>query len=418
MTRADSRLRITILTSPSGWGGMEKHTVRLARMLGERGHWVTIAEFGSSRYGDAGLAADGRIRRISLDCGKDLSQLGVAEAVGLLCSLAGDLCIFQKGWFLEGSWQVDLAARMTFSRYITIEHQASLPMPPRSHGRHLFGLVPGLGLWWYRLLWKGLVRAIAPHRIVCVSETIERLLVDHNRFPAAKVTTVHNGIDPDRFRPDPELRERTRERLGIPRDAIVFGAVGRLTAVKGFDVALSLFRELFLTTPCGDAWFVLAGDGPEREPLERLIAEPEVRKRLRIIPFTDRPWELYPAIDLFVMTSRNEGLPLSLLEAMACGCCPVAMGVGGVPDAIATPEEGWLVPAGDRVAFFEAMKAAIRTDRSRRSEMGMNARRRVVARFNEAVQYRALVRLIEAECAGAGVPVERRRWYRSGLYRP
>src|SRR4029453_2276649 len=86
----------------------------------------------------------------------------------------------------------------------------------------------------------------------------------------------------------------------------------------------------------------------------------EILPRNRVIfsPFCGGPWEPLNALDVFVMPSRNEGLPMALAEAMACGCCPVATAVGGIPELVSRSDLGWLVPAPAGGAFATAMIAA------------------------------------------------------------
>jgi glycosyltransferase involved in cell wall biosynthesis len=178
----------------------------------------------------------------------------------------------------------------------------------------------------------------------------------------------------------------------------VFGAIGRLHPWKGFDLALESFRKLISSAPGRDVWFVLVGNGPEQDALKRLAEGPEVKGKVRLTGFTDRPWEIYPAFDVFLMPSHKEGLPLSLLEAMACGCCPIAMGVGGIPEVITGPGLGWLVQPNDRPGFFEAMKEAAEIGPDRLREMGRKARERIVMHFEARRQFSALANLIEKEC--------------------
>ncbi len=390
-------LQISILTSPSAWGGMEEHTVGLARALGEKGHDVSIFEVGSNYYGQGRTE---RIRNVSvrsLDIPKPIKNLGLLKAIRILGRLRGDVCIFPKGGFDEGSWFFDLAARIMFFRYITIEHLTSQP-PPKSSRRHLGGLVPGVGLWWYRGKLDCFLRSLFSYRVVSVSNAVARVLIDHHRFPSGKVTTIHNGIDTGKFLPDPGRRAAVRDAWGIPRDALVFGAIGRLNPVKGYILALELFRELISGGLKRDARFVLVGCGPEYEALKSLAEDTNVREKVRLEGFTDRPWEIYPAFDVFLMPSRNEGLPLSLLEAMSCGCCPIAMGVGGIPEVITDRGMGWLVAPNDKAGFLDAMKEAAESDAGKLGEMGRRAREKVVLNFDADKQFPALARLIEEEC--------------------
>ncbi|MGH7847292.1 MAG: glycosyltransferase family 4 protein, partial [Candidatus Binatia bacterium] len=111
--------------------------------------------------------------------------------------------------------------------------------------------------------------------------------------------------------------------------------------------------------------------------------------------FTNRPWEALCALDVFIMPSLNEGLPLALLEAMASGCCPIAMGVGGVPEVITRNDLGWLIDAGDCEKFYQAMEGAARSDPEALLGMGQRAREYVLSHFTAEALFAQHADLIE-----------------------
>jgi glycosyltransferase involved in cell wall biosynthesis len=399
MDNPSTRLKISILTSPSGWGGTEVHTVQLARTLKSKGHEIQIIEIGSNLYGRGRFEQSEMITVTCLDTIPALRDPGLLESLRILRKLSGDVLIYPKGWFHEGSWCLDLVARLKFSRYFTIEHLASHPMPPKSSRRHFCGLVPGIGFWWYKRWYKvsiaNYLRSIWSQRVVCVSDMIRKQLIDYYRFSPKKVSAVHNGIDTDKFKPCLDSRAAVRTEWGISENVLVFGSIGRLHQVKGFDVALEIFTQLVSTSLDSNVCFVLVGEGPEHESLKYLIEISGIKDKVRLVSFTNCPWELYPAFDVFIMPSRNEGLPLSLLEAMSCGCSPIAMGVGGVPEVINNAEIGWLVQPDDRIGFLNAMKAAVEIGQERLGNMGRKSRERVVMNFEARQQFMTLANLIE-----------------------
>ena len=237
--------------------------------------------------------------------------------------------------------------------------------------------------------------------MVCVSDAVRRRLVDDYRFPARKVFTVRNGIDVERFCHDRAHALACRQRWGIPAEAVVVRAVGRFSPMKGFVNALDSFQALLKRFPERDFRLVLVGEGNCEKDLKAKAAHILPGGRVIFEPFCDRPWEPLSALDVFVMPSLNEGLPLTLLEAMACECCPVATAVGGIPEVLVSQELGWLAPAGDPDAFTAAMiDAASRTPEHRMTK-GRSARRHVWTNFNGAVQFNALGDIIETV---AGVP--------------
>jgi glycosyltransferase involved in cell wall biosynthesis len=168
----------------------------------------------------------------------------------------------------------------------------------------------------------------------------------------ARVRVVYNGIDAPRYAApprDPGLAER----LGIPRGAFVVGALGNLYPVKGHaDLvrALGLLRER-----CPRMHVVLLGRGETREPLLTLAASLGVADRLHLAGFREDAAACLGVMDAFAMPSLSEGMPLSLLEAMAAALPIVATRVGGVPEAVEDGRTGLLIPPGDPPALGGAL---------------------------------------------------------------
>ncbi|HWP59912.1 MAG TPA: glycosyltransferase family 4 protein [Candidatus Acidoferrales bacterium] len=390
-------MKICFLTSTSEWGGTEVHTVGLAETLEARGHEVVVAQLGHDVYRSVRLDPRRKIRIAEVPLTQPVEKIGWRRWLRILEPFRGDVCVFEKGDLDTGSLQLDLAARKLFRRYITVEQLTCEPMPPKTSRRHFHGLVPGLSLWWYQMFVMRHLRSLAPHKIVCVSDFTRRNLVEHYRFPQGKLVTIHNGFDAPRFSRSREHRAETRRRWAIPDDALAIGAVGRLKKVKGFDLAIELFRRLVAALPQRDMRLVLVGGGPIEQELERQAQAAGLDGRVLFPGFTERPWEAYPALDVFIMPSTNEGLPLALLEAMASGCCPIAMGVGGVPEVLTRPDVGWLVDPGDREGFYRAMESAARADPEGLRGMGERARGHVLSRFTARALFAKHADLIEGE---------------------
>lgn len=387
-------MKVCLLTSASQWGGTELHTIGLAETLVERGHQVSIVQLGHDLYERVKSQLNGRVNLVQVNTPKSGGDVSFFEWVRILRKLASDVCVFEKGLLDLGSWRLDVAARICFRRYITIE-QLNCPLPAKASKRHFRGWLPGLGLWWYQTIVMRHLRSVGPHWIVSVSDAVRRELTENYGFPSRKVITIHNGLDPSKFQPNTEYRHVMRERWGIPQDALVYGAVGRLSRAKNYHVAIELFSQLIAQVSHRDMRVVLIGDGPLSDNLKRMTNEAGLQDRVLFPGFTDRPWEAYPVLDVFVMPSLNEGLPLALLEAMACGCCPIGMGVAGVPEVITDPTVGWLIEPGDRVGFFEAMRAAAMMSPDELREMGQRAKEHVISRFDSRAQFSAHVNLIE-----------------------
>lgn len=175
----------------------------------------------------------------------------------------------------------------------------------------------------------------------------------------ARACVLENGVDLERFRPDPAARARLRAELGVGEDAVLVGCVARLDPVK--DHA-TLLRAATRLPP--RASLVLAGEGPLRRSLEQLARVERLAGRVRFLGHRDD--SIYPALDLFALASRYEGSSNTILEAMACGLPVVATRVGGNPGLVRS-ETGVLVEPGDASALGAALSRLALDARARRS---------------------------------------------------
>jgi glycosyltransferase involved in cell wall biosynthesis len=195
-----------------------------------------------------------------------------------------------------------------------------------------------------------------------VGETSVRLGVARER-----VTVIPNGVDVDRFAGasiDPALQGEN----GAP----VVGSVGCLAARKDYR---TLLDALALLDRRGRSFrAVLVGEGKERSALERHTQELGLSGRVRFLGERPDVERLLPGMDVFVLSSREEGIPNALLEAMAAARPAVATAVGGTPEVLEDGKTGWLVPPGDPTALAAALEAAL-SDRAEAARRGAAAQR-------------------------------------------
>ena len=202
--------------------------------------------------------------------------------------------------------------------------------------------------------------------------------------PAARRTLILNGVDEQRFqRRVPSAAAAWRARHGIPAARRVVGAVGRLSDEKGFDDLIEAVRALL--GEGHDLQLAIAGEGPARARLQARVDRVGLRGRVALLGRVENPVELYDAADLFVLSSRREGMPNALLEAMSMQLPVVAAAVGGVPTAIRDGENGLLYPASDVAALTAALRRAL-GDRALCEQLGAAARRTVEQRFTFAAR--------------------------------
>ncbi len=177
--------------------------------------------------------------------------------------------------------------------------------------------------------------------------------------PAHKRAILENGVELERFRPDPEARARLRQALGASPGEVLVGCVARLDPVKDHATLLRAFTKLPPRVR-----LVLAGDGPLRRSLEQLAKVEGILSRVRFLGHVSEP--VFPALDVFVLPSLYEGFSNTILEAMACGVPVVATSVGGTPSLVA-PDRGVLVPPGDPQALGAALVRLANEEKKRRA---------------------------------------------------
>lgn len=211
-------------------------------------------------------------------------------------------------------------------------------------------------------------------RIVAVSPTDRMRMIELERIPEKKVVFIPNGI-PDR---PPGDGERARRKLGLASSEPVVGTVCGLRPEKEVKTALRALGRLAPRRP--DLRFVVVGDGPERGSLERLADELGVRTLFLGHQPNDEVPDLVAAMDVLVLSSRFEGMPLAVLEWMAAGKAIVASRVGGIPSIVEHEQEAILVPPRDHVAFAQEI-ARLLDDPAERRRLGDAARLRQQGQF-------------------------------------
>jgi glycosyltransferase involved in cell wall biosynthesis len=210
-------------------------------------------------------------------------------------------------------------------------------------------------------------------------------MIELERIPASKVVFIPNGI-PDRPAGD---RARSRRELGIAPADVIVGTVCSLRPQKELETALRALGSLAPRRPT--LRFVVVGDGPERGRLERLAEELGVPTVFLGQRPNDEVPDLVAAMDVLVLTSRFEGMPLAVLEWMAAGKAIVASRVGGIPSILEHEREALLVPPRDYVAFAQAISRLL-DDPAERQRLGDAARRRQQAEF----RFEHTITLLEA----------------------
>ena len=242
-----------------------------------------------------------------------------------------------------------------------------------------------------RLALDTLSNRLASH-IIAVSDSCRRFLVEREQVPAEKITLVQNAIDLRRYSPACGTRSEARKALGLPENCPVVAGVGRLNPQKNFSLFIRVAAEVLKRHP--QAVFILAGDGPEEGLLRELARKCGVAERLHFCGYVSDARKVYLAADVVLMPSLFEGLPMSLLEAMAMRVPVVASELDGIAEVVDNGRDGFLVPSGNTEAFCERVCQLI-SNPPLAAELGTAASEKIARRFSSERMCREVERVYD-----------------------
>lgn len=214
-----------------------------------------------------------------------------------------------------------------------------------------------------------------------VADSHAKHLREMERFPDNKVFAIRNGIDTQRFHPNAHCdaeaaSESVRSELGIPPHAPIGIIVAALREEKHHKMFVDVARKVQQNVP--ESHFVIVGDGPERENIERWRSEAGLEQRLHMLGTRHDTPRLLAASEAFLLCSHNEASPVSILEALACETAVVSTDVGSISETVNPDETGFLVPAGDTAAMTDHVTRLFQ-DAALRKKLG-SAGRELVAK--------------------------------------
>jgi glycosyltransferase involved in cell wall biosynthesis len=263
--------------------------------------------------------------------------------------------------------------------------QAALAVRPRPaivhtfHGHVLEGYFGAAKARLYLELERALARV--SDRLIGVSQATVDDLVRLGVAPRERFTVLPLGLDLDPLAElDVASKPAARRELGLGAEEILLVFVGRVVPIKRLDVLLRALAQARESEP--RLRLAVVGDGDERQGLERQATELGIAADVRFLGYRRELRPVFDAADVAVLSSDNEGTPVSLIEAAAAGLPAVATDVGGVGEVVSA-ETGILVPRGDAAALAGAM-VEMAADPQRRERCGRAARRRAVGRYGAA----------------------------------
>ena len=345
-------MRIAFVVSTLNIGGQERLVVRMAHLLRDRGHDVHVVT----------LSAGGMLR----------SELGSIPVHSVVRRPGYDPMLHVRLFRLFRELRPDVVHTHNAAPLIYGAPAARLARVRRvlqtKHGEYRYGARE-------LHLARAVSRWCVDH-FVAVSAKTAAAAAGAERPPGSTLCVIENGIPLGDFEPDPEIRTAVRDELGLPRDAKVIGAVGRLVDEKDYPLLVRAAGPLLSE----NARLVFVGDGPARGRIEAAV-DPRWRDFVSFTGVRHDVQRIFRAFDVFASSSATEGLPLALLEAMTTALPVVATAVGGVPDVV-PPDAGILVPHGEPEALRAGIERLLSDERTR-ARMGDAARSYATERFGE-----------------------------------
>jgi len=305
--------------------------------------------------------------------------------------ISPDKVVFLEGRVDELPLSAVLAGYAATGGNVYMTEHLAWPDPPEKTRSTHFGFLPGVGLWWYRLMWGVRIRSYLSRRILAVSEAVRDTLLSYG-YEKEKIAIAYHGVDTERFSPSPANRIRWRRERGIPEDACVIVSTARLASEKRLERLIRAFATS--SQERRDLWLLLAGDGPMRKELEDSSASSGARDRVRFLGLVEDVPELLQASDLFVLPSDREGLSVSLTEAMSTGLVCIATDIPGSNEVIRHGENGFLASPDDP-GVLKGLEEALRLDDRRRREVAERARATVMDLFEKEKSIANIFRLLD-----------------------
>jgi len=230
-----------------------------------------------------------------------------------------------------------------------------------------------VGAWVRMLAFRYHIGGVVP---VAVADKVRATIQQLYGYPDPPL--IPNGIPTDEYAPNPDTRAQWRQAHGIEPRATGLTHIGRFAVQKNHALLVEAFAQVRSDAPL---YLLLVGGGELENAVREQVAALGLQERVRFLGVRADVADILRASDVFVLSSRWEGNPLSVMEAMAAGLPVVSTAVGGVPELVREGETGLLVPSEDAGALARALQALV-DDPARRRAMGAAARQHAVAHFD------------------------------------
>ena len=252
-------------------------------------------------------------------------------------------------------------------------------VPVAIHSEHGYELEMRSGLPLHRRLLRHCIYRMGS-AVATVTEELRNYHAAQAWWRSQDIKVLYNGVDGHEFRPQTQVRDAVRCRLGIPQDALVVGSVGRIVPLKDFATLLKAANLLATEVP--NLHVLLVGSGPELPALREYAAScPQLAGRVFFPGAVDQVADLLNTMDVFVLPTLIEGMSNTLLEALAVGLPVVATRVGGNPEIVEEGLCGYLFSPQDVPGLASFLRTLLRDSRLR-AEFGRAARETALRNFS------------------------------------
>jgi glycosyltransferase involved in cell wall biosynthesis len=222
--------------------------------------------------------------------------------------------------------------------------------------------------------WNRKIFPVWGEKIIAISEFVKKWLIEKFKLREEKISVIYNGIDINYF--SQEINAHSlRDKYRIKKNTIVIGNIARFSFIKGHFYLISAFKKLLLKYR--NIMLLLVGEGKEKNNILKFLYKEGIKGNYILIENLDDVRDALNLIDIFVMPSLQEGLGLSILEAMASNKAIIATNTGGIPELISNGKNGILVPVKDANSLISTIGNLIE-DEKKRKEISSQAKKDVM----------------------------------------
>ena len=360
-------MNILLLTSHFDTGGITSYVTTLSAGLRRAGHRVIVVSAG----GDAvGILEKAGVRHLRVDIRvKSEAHPKIYLSLPRLAALIR----------AQGIDIIHAQTRVTQVMAFWLGRMTGVPFVTTCHG----------------FFKPRLFRKVFPcwgQGVIAISRPVREHLIKDFNMDTGRVHLVSNGVDMSCYTfTDDALRRQKRAQWSVDGSPVV-GMIARLSDVKGIDVLIRAMPAVVASFP--SVRLMIVGQGPQENDLRTLVHQLGLEKNVSFRSIVQSTADILPVFDVFVMPSLQEGLGLSVMEAMAAGIPVVASNVGGLPDLIKDGQTGFLTPVGDSTALGKRINGML-GDPARALNMARAARALIEKEFSSQRMVEGTIKVYE-----------------------